>query len=154
MSHTGRRFIRSVLRNTTRRPRHQTIEDEIIEKGGKLEEQELIGEFKGNGVTVLTGLSTSSSLDIVNILNNNEKGVIIGYTPNDPYFQLFRNDGLGTKTVTIFTDKFKDELYHRFRITVKENNKVEIEFDGAETVYTTKIPSISDTLYVINYSVY
>lgn len=150
MSHTGKRKYRNIVTNP--KPQKTTVEDEIIDKGGKLEDQVLEGEFQGNGVTVLTGLSTSPQLDIVNILNNNEKGVIIGYTPNSPYFQLFMNDGLGTKVISTFPDKLKDDQYHSFILNITD--KLLVTLDGAETVFTTKIPSVNDTLYVINYSVY
>ena len=150
MSHSGKRKYRNIVTNP--KPQKVSIEDVIVDKGGKLEDQVLEGEFQGNGVTVLAGLSTAPTLDITNILNDNEKGVIIGYTPNSPYFQLFRNDGLGSKVVYTFPDKFKDDLYHSFSFNLTD--ELIVTLDGAETVFTTKIPSISDTLYVINYSVY
>ncbi len=152
MSHTGKRNYRNIITNP--KPQKVSIEDVIVDKGGKLEDQVLEGEFQGNGVTVLAGLSTSPQLDIVNVLNNDEKGVIIGYTPNSPYFQLFMNDGLGVKIVSIFPDKFKDDQYHSFILNITPDSKLLVTLDGADTVFTTKIPTISDTLYVINYSVY
>lgn len=152
MSHTGNKAQRYRRFPTNTKPTHLTVEDLVITKGGKLDSQVLEGEFQGNGVTVLTGLSTSQTFDVVDILNDDEKGVIIGYTTDSPYFQLFRNDGTGSKVVYSFPDLFKDESYHTFSIGITD--KLTVTLDGAETVFTTKIPSNSDTLYVINYSIY
>jgi hypothetical protein len=88
MSHTGNKAQRYRRFPTNTKPTHTTIEDLIINKGGKLDSQVLEGEFQGNGVTVLTGLSTSQTFDVNDILNDDEKGVIIGYTTSSPYFQL------------------------------------------------------------------
>lgn len=154
MSHTGNRALKYRRFITNPKPQKVTISDVIINKGGILDSQVLEGEFDGNGITVLTGLSTSPQFDITNILNDNEKGVIIGYDSNSSYFQLFRNDGLGPKEISTFPDKFKDDQYHSFSFNIDVDNKLTVTLDGAETVYTTKIPLISDTLYVINYSVY
>jgi hypothetical protein len=154
MSHSGNRAFKYRRVLTNPKPAKVSIEDRIINKGGKLEEQKLIGELQGNGITVLVGLSTSPQLDITNILNDNEKGVIIGYTPNSPYFELFRNDGLGPKDVRPFVDKFKDEQYHDFILNITTDNKLLVTLDGADLVFTTKIPSNTDTLYIINYSIY
>ena len=134
--------------------RPKLIETEDITKNAILDGHIFEGEFQGNGVTVLTGLSSNPIFDPVNILNNDEKGVIIGYTPSSPYFQLYMNDGLGAKVVSTFPDKFKDEAFHVFKMTITDYNRLEIELDGADTVFTTKIPSVNDTLYVINYSIY
>jgi hypothetical protein len=139
MSHTGYRYSRRrPLVFQDARPKQVTIED--ITKGGKLDGHIYEGEFQGNAVTVLTGLSTSQAFDIDNVLNDDEKGVIIGYTPESPYFQLFMNDGLGPKVVYTFP--------------IGSDNKLEVEFDGGNIVFTTKIPSMNDTFYVINYSIY
>jgi hypothetical protein len=157
MSHTGRKYYYSRMLNhltqtgfPDQRPRQVTVED--ITKDAILDGHEFEGEFQGNGVTVLTGLSTSQTFDVTDILNDNEKGVIIGYTTSSPYFQVFRNDGTGSKVVYTFPDKFKDDGFHVFKITV--DSQLTVELDGAETVFTTRIPSINDTLYVINYSIY
>jgi hypothetical protein len=152
MSHTGNKAQRYRRFPTNTKPTHLTVEDLVITKGGKLDSQVLEGEFQGNGVTVLTGLSTSQTFDVVDILNDDEKGVIIGYTTDSPYFQLFRNDGTGSKVVYIFPDMFKDEQYHSFSIGITD--KLTVTLDGAETVFNTRIPSNTDTLYVINYSIY
>lgn len=159
MSHTGRRLNYrkpgSYLTETgfpDHRPKQITTEN--IGKNAILDGHIFEGEFQGNGVTVLTGLSTSPVFDITNILNNNEKGVIIGYTTGSPYFQLFRNDGTGSKDVYTFPDKYKDEALHYFKMTIVSDNRLEVELDGADTVYTTKIPPVNDTYYVINYSIY
>jgi len=152
MSHTGNRAQRYRRYPANTKPSHITVEDLVITKGGILDSQVLEGEFQGNGVTVLTGVSTSQNFDIIDILNDDEKGVIIGYTPDSPYFQLFRNDGTGTKVVYSFPDLFKDESYHTFSIALTD--KLTVTLDGAETVFTTRIPSNTDTLYVINYSIY
>ena len=152
MSHSGSKAFRYRKVITNPKPQKITIEDRIINKGGKLEDQLLEGEFQGNGVTVLTGVSTSQTFDVSDILNDDEKGVIIGYTTSSPYFQLFRNDGTGAKVVYTFPDKFKDESYHSFSIGITD--VLTVSLDGAETVFTTRIPSNTDTLYVINYSIY
>lgn len=154
MSHTGNRAFKYRRFTTNDKPQKVEIEDIIVAKGGRLDASVLEGDFQGNGITVLTGLSTAQQLDIDNILNDNEKGVIIGYTPDSPYFQLFRNDGTGPKVVYTFPDKFKDEQYHTFIINITPDDKLVVTLDGAETEFTTKIPTISDTLFVINYSVY
>lgn len=155
MSHTGNKAFKYRRFTTNDKPQKVSVEDIVIAKGGRLDASVLEGDFQGNGITVLTGLSTSPQLDIDNILNDNEKGVIIGYSNDSPYFQLFRNDGLGPKVVYDFVDKFKDEQYHTFIIDITpDDNKLIVTLDGAEIEFTTKIPSISDTLYVINYSVY
>jgi hypothetical protein len=136
MSHTGFRAYRNrraPLDNV--KPTHITLEDLVVSKGGKLDSQQFTGEFQGNGITVLTGLSTSQTFDIDNVLNDNEKGVIIGYTNNSPYFQLFMNDGLGPKVVYTFPDKFKDEQYHSFGMGL--TNVLNITLDGADLVFTT-----------------
>lgn len=152
MSHTGNRAYRRIV--TNRKPEHISVEDVVIKKGGVLDSQVLEGDFQGNGLTVLIGLSTSPELDIIDILNDNEKGVIIGYTPDSPYFQLFRNDGLGTKVTRSFVDKFKDEQYHNFILNITNDNRLLVTLDATDLVFDDKIPSIGDTLYVINYSVY
>lgn len=158
MSHTGRRYYytrRLALANTgfpDTRPSIITVQD--ITKEAILDGHIYEGEFQGNGVTVLTGLSTAQTFDINNVLNDDEKGVIIGYTPSSPYFQLFMNDGTGPKVVYTFPDKFKDDLFHVFKMTINDGNKLLIELDGGDIVFDTKIPSVNDTLYVINYSIY
>src|SRR6188508_3424527 len=120
MSHTGNRAQRYRRYPANTKPSHVTVEDLVVTKGGILDSQVLEGEFQGNGVTVLTGVSTSQNFDIVDILNDDEKGVIIGYTPDSPYFQLFRNDGTGPKVVYTFPDLFKDESYHSFSIGITD----------------------------------
>jgi hypothetical protein len=160
MSHTGNRYNRYI--GTRRyigetgfpdaRPSVITVQD--ITKEAILDGHIYEGEFQGNGVTVLTGLSTTQTFDVNNILNDDEKGVIIGYTPSSPYFQLFMNDGTGPKVVYTFPDKFKDDLYHVFKMTINNNGKLLVELDGGDTVFDTRIPSVNDTLYVINYSIY
>ena len=158
MSHSGRRYryIRRPYLGETgfpdERPKQITTKD--ITKEAILDGYIFEGEFQGNGVTVLTGLSTSQTFDVDNVLNDDEKGVIIGYTPSSPYFQLFMNDGTGPKEVYTFPDKFKDEQYHVFSMSIESDNRLHMELDGADTVFTTKIPTIADTLFVINYSVY
>lgn len=158
MSHSGRkyRYIRRPYLGERgfpdERPSQVTTED--ISKEAILDGHIFEGEFQGNGVTVLTGLSTSQTFDIDNVLNDDEKGVIVGYTPSSPYFQLFMNDGTGPKQVYTFPDKFKDESFHVFKMSILPNNRLEIELDGADTVFTTKIPAVTDTLFVINYSIY
>jgi len=152
MSHTGNKSQRYRRFPVNTKPTHTTVEDLIVYKGGKLDSQVLEGEFQGNGVTVLTGVSTSQTFDVSDILNDDEKGVIIGYTISSPYFQLFRNDGTGPKVVYTFPDKFKDESYHSFVIGITD--VLTVTLDGAETVFTTRIPSNSDSLFVINYSIY
>jgi len=154
LSHTGNRAQRYRRYPTNTKPSHVTVEDLVITKGGILDSQVLEGEFQGNGVTVLTGISTSQTFDVNDILNDDEKGVIIGYTPDSPYFQLFRNDGLGPKDVRSFVDKFKDEEYHYFVLKLTSDNKLVVTLDGLDLEFTTKIPSNTDTLYVINYSIY
>jgi hypothetical protein len=156
MSHTGKKYYPKADRLTeTGFPddRPKEIETEDITKNAILDGHEFNGEFQGNGVTVLTGLSTSPDFDAIDILNDDEKGVIIGYIPSAPYFQLYRNDGTGPKVVYTFPDKFKDEAYHVFNISITEG-KLLVELDGANTEFTTRIPSVNDTLYVINYSIY
>jgi hypothetical protein len=158
MSHTGYRrpnITTPVVGETgfpDERPKQVTTED--IAKDAILDGHVFEGEFQGNGVTVLTGLSTSPDFDAIDILNDNEKGVIIGYVPSAPYFQLYRNDGLGPKVVYTFPDKFKDEQYHNFKMTIVSDNRLEISLDGADTVFTTRTPPVNDTYYVINYSIY
>lgn len=158
MSHTGNKYYWSRrLNHLTQtgfpdpRPTQVTMED--ITKNAILDGHEFEGEFQGNGVTVLTGLLSSTDFDAYNILNDSEKGVIIGYTTDSPYFQVFRNDGTGSKVVYTFPDKFKDEGFHVFKITI-DSGKLTVELDGADTEFTTRIPSVNDTLYVINYSIY
>lgn len=156
MSHTGYKYqIRKSYLGETgfieERPTSAVVEQ--ISKDAILDSHVLEGEFQGNGVTVLTGLSTSAAFDVDNILNNNEKGVIIGYVPESPYFQLYRNDGTGPKITYQFPDKFKDEGFHVFKITI-DNDVLSVELDGADSDFTTRIPSINDTYYVINYSIY
>ena len=163
MSHTGNRLNKNITSAMIDRmlsdPKPKRIpipfspEENIIEKGGVLDGHQIVGEFRGNGSTVLLGLSTSEELDIDNVLNDDEKGVIIGYTPDSGYFQLFHNDGAGTKVSSVLDNRFKDENNHQFDITVKDG-RVLIRFDGAEDTITTKIPSINDTLFVVNYGVY
>lgn len=164
MSHTGQRIDYNTLNRLTYtgypdpRPKKISVldlENQIISRGGILDGHELIGEFGGNGTTVLVGLSSVPQLDVTNILNDNEKGIIIGYTPNSPYFQLFTNDGLGAKvTANLDNGRFKDNNNHEFDIKLESGNKLSIRFDGAVNTITTKIPSINDTLYIVNYSVY
>lgn len=164
MSHTGYRFNKNItaamIDRTINDPKPKKIpvpfspEQSIIDKGGVLDGQQIIGEFRGNGNTVLVGLSTSEELDVNNVLNDDEKGVIIGYTPNSNYFQLFHNDGAGgSKVSSILDNRLKDDDNHQFDITVKDG-KVIIRFDGAEDTITTKIPNVSDTLFIVNYGVY
>jgi hypothetical protein len=156
MSHTGSRIrISNPYLGETGfpDPRPKQIETEDVTKDAILDGHEFNGEFQGNGVTVLTGLSTSPVFDVTNILNDDEKGVIIGYVPSAPYFQLYRNDGTGPKVTYTFPDKFKDEAYHVFNISITEG-KLLVELDGANTDFTTRIPSVNDTLFVINYSIY
>lgn len=158
MSHTGYR------RPTTTTPvvgetgfpddRPKQVSTEDITKDAILDGHILEGDFQGNGVVVLTGLSTSPVFDVTNVLNDDEKGVIIGYVPSAPYFQLFMNDGTGPKVVYTFPDKYKDEAYHVFKMTIGSDNILLIELDGADSQFTTRIPSVNDTLYVINYSIY
>ena len=152
MSHTGNKSQRYRRFPVNTKPTHTTVEDLVVNKGGKLEDQILEGEIQGNGVTVLTGLSTAQTFDINDILNDDEKGVILGYTTSSPYFHLFRNDGTGAKVVYTFPDKFKDEQYHNYSIEITD--VLTVTLDGAETVFTTRIPSNSDSLFVINYSIY
>lgn len=158
MSHTGNRLQRNITRRSLASndipPKKIDVTPQEITKGGVLDGHQLIGEFRGNGSTVLIGLSTSESLDINNVLNDNEKGVIIGYTPSSVHFQLFRNDGLGSKVTTVLDNRLKDTEIHTFDITLKGDGRLLIRFDGAEDTITTKIPSISDTLYIVNYGVY
>lgn len=155
MSHTGNKAFKYRRFTTNDKPQKVSVEDIVIAKGGRLDASVLEGDFQGDGVTVLTGISTASVFDVNNILNNNEKGVIIGYTTNSPYFQLFRNDGTGPKVVYTFPDKFKDEQYHTFIINIPPtDDKLIVTLDGADIEFTTRIPSINDTLFVINYSVY
>jgi hypothetical protein len=156
MSHTGYKVrIRNPYLGETGFPdeRPKIVETEDVTKGAILDGHVFEGEFQGNGVMVLTGLSTSQTFDIDNILNDDEKGVIIGYIPSAPYFQLYRNDGTGPKVVYTFPDKFKDEAYHVFNISIIEG-KLLVELDGANTEFIDRIPSVNDTLYVINYSIY
>lgn len=162
MSHTGNRFNRNIasgmIDEVINNPRPKripavTLEEHLIEKGGVLDGHELVGEFAGNGSTVLVGLSTSEILDLDNVLNDDQKGVVIGYTPTSAYFHLFRNDGAGSKVTTILDNRFKDTDNHKFEITIK-SGKLLIKFDGAEDTITTKIPSINDTLYIVSYGVY
>lgn len=158
MSHTGYRY-RPIRRSRLTEtgfpdPRPTQITTEDVSKEAILDGHVLEGEFQGNGFTVLQGFSTSQSFDVNNILNDNEKGVLIGYTPSSTYFQLFMNDGLGPMVTYNFTDKFKDPEFHIFRLTIGSDNRLEVELDGGNIIFDTKIPSISDTLYVINYSIY
>jgi len=158
MSHTGNRYNRTITRRLRETgfpdPRPKQIETEDVTKDAILDGHVLECEFQGNGVTVLTGLSTSQTFDVDNILNDNEKGVIIGYVPESIYFKLYMNDGLGPKITYDFTDKFKDPDFHVFRLTIGSDNRLEVELDGGNIIFDTKIPSINDTLYVINYSIY
>lgn len=156
MSHTGYKYqIRKSYLGETgfieERPTSAVVEQ--ISKDAILDSHVLEGEFQGNGVVVLTGLSTSQTFDVNNILNDNEKGVLIGYVPDSPYFQLFRNDGTGSKVVYQFPDKYKDDGFHVFNLVINPG-KLSVELDGADTDFTTKIPSINDTYYVVNYSIY
>lgn len=157
MSHTGkRRRIRRVLTDTgfpDKRPKE--VLSQGISKYAILDGDKLTGEFQGNGNTVLVGLSNGSVLDPVNVLNEDEKGVIIGFTPEVTNFSIYHNDGLGDdKTIYPIPDKFKDYGFHVFEITIKSNNTVVIRFDGYETTLTTKIPNITDTLKLVNYGIY
>ena len=159
MAHSGRRSNRGIRTNSITetgfpdfRPK-QTLEQDIS-KNAKLDAHQLVGEFQGNGSTVLIGMSTSQELDIENILRNDEKGAIIGYTPDYTHFQLFTNDGAGIKVATVLDNRLKDNEFHTFDMKITSDNKLLLRFDGAENTFTTKIPSISDTLYVVNYSIY
>jgi hypothetical protein len=161
MSHTGNRANKNIAASMIDRiindPKPKRIpvspEESIIQKGGVLDGHEIIGEFAGNGTTVFVGLSTSQELDIENVLNDDEKGVIIGYTPSSVYFQLFRNDGAGSKVTTVLDNRFKDTENHKFELKL-QSGKLLIKFDGAEDTITTKIPSSTDTLYIVNYGIY
>jgi hypothetical protein len=91
-------------------------------------------------------------------LNNDQKGIAIGFTPDSVYFCVYSNDGAGSKLVTHF-QKFKDNELHQFEITITNNPmvmaicKLDNELDNT-IVLTTKIPLISDTLQLISYGVY
>ena len=157
MGHTGRgRRVRRVLSETgfyhDEKPKQ--ILSESIFKDAILDGDQLIGEFQGNSNVVLIGLNSSSVLDPVNILNNNEKGVIIGFTESTTHFSIYHNDGLGTKIILQIPDKLKDYELHTFEINIKSNNTVKVRFDGYENTLTTKIPSINDTLKLVNYGIY
>ncbi len=158
MSHTGYRY-RPIRRSRLTEtgfpdPRPTQIITEDVTKNAVLDGHVAEGEFQGDGFTVLQGFSTSQTFDVNNILNDNEKGVIIGYVPSSIYFQLYRNDGTGPKVTYNFTDKLKDPEFHVYRLTIGSDNRLEVELDGGNIVFDTKIPTINDTLYLINYSVY
>ena len=161
MSHVGRRggrIVRRVLSETgfpDLRPK--VILKEEISSDAILDGDRVVGEFDGNGGdTVLVGLSTASVIDPVNVLNDNEKGVIVGHTEYTTYYSVFHNDGAGPKVIYQIPDRFKDDEHHTFEIKIKPNNTVFINFDGHGHTLTTKIPQLSDsnTLKLVNYGSY
>jgi len=156
MSHTGKRFnLRRFISDTgfpDTRPKE--VLQEELSSDAVLEADKITGEFKGvGGDVVLVGLSTNSDVDPVNVLNDNEKGVIIGYTESTTHFSVFHNDGTGPKVIYTIPDRFKDDSTHYFEIVIGASN-VSIKFDGNDHILTTKIPSITDNLKLVNYGTY
>ena|SRR5688572_21120749 len=161
MSHTGgsnRRRSRYYLTDTgfpDLRPK--MVLKEEISADAILTGEKLVGEFQGSGGdAVFIGLSTDSVIDPVNVINDDKKAIIIGHTESITHFSIFHNDGTGPKVVYQIPDRFKDDGFHKFEITINSNNTVSVNFDGYSHTLTTKIPNISDinTLKLVNYGTY
>lgn len=90
---------------------------------------------------------------VSNVLNLTNSGIFIGFTENTPKFTVFSSNGLSSPQQIEFTAIPKDVFEHTFEIILK-SDRVVCTIDDTQTInVTTKIPTLTDQLYLHCYGI-
>lgn len=119
---------------------------------------ELKIECRGvNTSRLLVGFCTqplfSSSSSVFDLFT--QKGVAVGFTENTSNFSVFNHDGSGAAAVTTAFPVAKNSTLHTIEIRLSRSNIICIldGNDSTKITLTSRIPTITDFLYLVCYGV-
>lgn len=111
---------------------------------------EILAEVESNAQSCLFGFSTANAFNTTQVLDNSEKGVVIGWLPGSTFITAYNNDGTGVPQITPSTIPKGRDL-HTFEIILTTAN-IKCIIDGTQTLtLTTLIPGATDNLYLLGY---
>lgn len=116
---------------------------------------ELKTEVKTNAQRMLIGFSTNTEFDTASVFTNTQKGVAIGWIEGGSNFiTAYYNDGTGAvQSVASIINKGIN--LHTYEIILSTANIRIILDDGAQTLtLSTRIPGLTDNLYLLAYGVH